>query len=44
VFGPVSLPLPAVLRELARDDEVWVAELQSATLTSAPIMPTRRRQ
>jgi uncharacterized protein YbaR (Trm112 family) len=44
VFGPVSLPLPDGLREFARDDEVWVAELQSATLTSAPIMPTRRRQ
>jgi uncharacterized protein YbaR (Trm112 family) len=42
-LGPISLPVPAGLRELARDDAVWVAELESATLTSAPIMPTRRR-
>lgn len=43
VLAPASVAVPEGVRELARDADVWVGELQSATLTSAPIMPTRRK-
>ena len=42
MLGPTSMPLPASVRELARDDSLWVGELGSQVMTSAPIMPTRR--
>lgn len=42
MLGSVSLPVPANLTELVRDDAVWVARLELAAATSAPILPTRR--
>ena len=39
VVGPASLPLPAELRELARDERVWVGERETAG--SAPVMLQR---
>lgn len=40
LVAPYDAPLPAGLRELVRDDVVWVAERE--TVTSAPISLTRR--
>lgn len=42
MIGPVSVAMPGDLVEIARDDEVWVARLETAATTSAPILPTRR--
>jgi uncharacterized protein YbaR (Trm112 family) len=42
VLGPRSHPIPPGLIELARDEEVWVAQLESGSVTSAPILPGRR--
>jgi uncharacterized protein YbaR (Trm112 family) len=42
MLGPIARPVPNFLRELARDDEVWVAELEPGAVTSAPVLPTRR--
>ena len=42
MLGPVSVPVPDGLIELARDDEVWVAELSAGEATSRPIGLTRR--
>jgi uncharacterized protein YbaR (Trm112 family) len=42
MLGPVSRPVPTFLKELVRDDEVWVAELEPGAVTSAPVLPTRR--
>jgi hypothetical protein len=42
LLAPAATTLPAGFTELARDDEVWVARLDDATTTSAPIPLTRR--
>jgi uncharacterized protein YbaR (Trm112 family) len=42
MLGPISRSVPAGLTELARDSDVWVAQLESSAATSAPILPTRR--
>jgi uncharacterized protein YbaR (Trm112 family) len=42
MLGPVTLPVPQSLTELARDSDVWVARLEMSAATSAPILPTRR--
>jgi len=42
MLGPVSVAVPAGLTELARDDEVWVAELPAGEATSRPIGLSRR--
>jgi uncharacterized protein YbaR (Trm112 family) len=42
LLGPARVPVPAGLTELARDDEVWVAQSSAAT-TSAPISLIRKR-
>jgi uncharacterized protein YbaR (Trm112 family) len=42
ILGPISLPLPADVSELARDTSAWVGQLDAQVVTSAPIMPTRR--
>lgn len=42
MLGPAAMPLPAFLTELARDDSVWVAQLEAGAVTSAPVLPTRR--
>ncbi|HEY9225162.1 MAG TPA: hypothetical protein VIP11_00860, partial [Gemmatimonadaceae bacterium] len=42
LLGPASRDVPAGLTELARDDEVWVAELASSGTTSSPIQLERR--
>lgn len=42
LVAPVTLPVPPDCTELARDDQVWVAVRDRASVTSAPIMPTRR--
>lgn len=42
MLGPVARPVPTFLKELVRDDEVWVAELEPGAVTSAPVLPTRR--
>jgi len=41
LLGPASAPVPDGLSELARDDEVWVAQ-SGAAMTSAPISLTRK--
>jgi uncharacterized protein YbaR (Trm112 family) len=41
LLGPASMPVPAGLSELARDDEVWVAQ-SGAAATSAPIGLSRK--
>lgn len=41
-LAPVAKSVPDGLVELVRDADVWVAQLQSAAVTSAPILPTRR--
>jgi uncharacterized protein YbaR (Trm112 family) len=42
MLGPVSRPVPTFLKELVRDDDVWVAELEPGAVMSAPVLPTRR--
>jgi uncharacterized protein YbaR (Trm112 family) len=42
MLGPVARTVPGFLKELVRDDEVWVAELEPGAVTSAPVLPTRR--
>jgi len=42
MVGHVAMNLPAGLVEMARDDEIWVAQLEASAVTSAPILPTRR--
>ena len=42
MVGPIALTLPESLVEIARDDELWVARLDTAMAVSAPILPTRR--
>lgn len=42
LIAPASAPIPATLRELARDDEHWVATASSAT-RSAPVPIGLRR-
>jgi len=42
MLGPVARAVPTFLKELVRDDEVWVAELEPGAVTSAPVLPTRR--
>ncbi|MDB4875216.1 MAG: hypothetical protein JWM41_1662 [Gemmatimonadetes bacterium] len=42
MLGPVSMPIPDGLVELARDDEVWVARLDVKVTVSAPIALKRR--
>jgi uncharacterized protein YbaR (Trm112 family) len=42
MLAPAKLPVPAGFTELARDAEVWVAQLEAHAVTSAPIMPARR--
>jgi hypothetical protein len=44
MLGPLSVPVPPTLTELVRDDEVWVAVLESSSTTSAPVPLLRRRQ
>jgi hypothetical protein len=44
VLGPANVPLPSALIELARDDEVWVAQLASSAAASAPIAIRRRSE
>lgn len=40
--GPIAVRIPEGLSELARDDAIWVAQLQTAG-TSGPVPLTRRR-
>jgi len=42
VLGPVAMPVPDALVELTRDEEIWVAQLESPA-ESAPISITRAR-
>jgi hypothetical protein len=42
VLAPVSTPLPPGFDEIARDDDVWVAQVDTRENVSAPILPTRR--
>jgi hypothetical protein len=42
MLGPVSRPVPPFLTELARDDEVWVAQLEPGAVTSAPVPLSKR--
>lgn len=42
MLGPAALDVPAFLTELARDAEVWVAQLDAGAVTSAPV-PLRPR-
>lgn len=42
MLGPVARAVPSFLTELARDADVWVAELEPGAVTSAPVLPTRR--
>jgi len=42
MLGPIARPVPGFLKELVRDDDVWVAELEPGAVTSAPVLPTRR--
>jgi uncharacterized protein YbaR (Trm112 family) len=42
MVGPIAMTLPDNLVEIARDDELWVARLDTAMAVSAPILPTRR--
>lgn len=42
MLGPVSVAIPEGLSELARDDEVWVAERSAGEATSRPIGLSRR--
>lgn len=40
--GPVSIDVPSFLTELVRDDEIWVAQLDAGSVTSAPVLLTPR--
>jgi uncharacterized protein YbaR (Trm112 family) len=42
MLGPLAVTRPAFLLELARDAEIWVAQLDPGAITSAPVLPTRR--
>jgi uncharacterized protein YbaR (Trm112 family) len=42
IIGPVDLPLPQNLTELVRDEDVWVAQLDTKVTVSAPIGLTRK--
>lgn len=42
MLGKVQLAIPAGLAELARDDEVWVAQREASAAESAPVTLTRR--
>jgi len=42
MVGPASQPVPSGLIELARDDGLWVAQLEPRDAVSAPVVPTRR--
>jgi hypothetical protein len=42
LLGPVSLPVPPSMTELVRDAEIWVAQLDPGSATSAPVLPLRR--
>lgn len=42
MVGPIAVRIPEGLSELARDDAIWVAQLQTAG-TSGPVPLTRRR-
>ena len=44
MFGRLETAIPSKLRELARDDEGWVAERPRGEVGSPPIMPIRRTQ
>jgi hypothetical protein len=37
VIGPITLAVPAGVREVARDDQVWVGERTAAA--TSPIVP-----
>lgn len=39
---PASMPLPAAFTEIARDDDIYVAQLDADAIASAPILPARR--
>jgi len=39
---PASMPLPPEFTEIARDDDMCVAQLDAQATASAPILPTRR--
>lgn len=43
VIGPASLPLPEGLRELARDEAVWVAERELSATSPVTLTPRLRR-
>jgi uncharacterized protein YbaR (Trm112 family) len=43
LLGPVSAPVPDGLTELARDDDVWVAAVESSGVTSAPIQLRKKK-
>lgn len=43
LLGPASVPIPSGLTELARDDEVWVAQMGATATTSAPVTLGRRK-
>lgn len=42
MLGPASRPVPAFLTELARDADVWVAQLDAGAVTSAPVLLSKR--
>lgn len=42
MLGRLRTPIPQGLTELARDEEVWVAQLDVGTAASAPVTLTRR--
>ena len=42
LLAPASTPVPHGFAELARDEDVWVARVESSAVVSAPILPTRR--
>ena len=42
MLGRARTPIPEGLTELARDDEVWVAQLDVGTAASSPVTLTRR--
>ena len=44
LLGPATATIPAGFTELARDAEIWVAELASGGATSAPIQLGRRHR
>jgi uncharacterized protein YbaR (Trm112 family) len=42
MLGPASRPVPPFLTELARDADVWVAQLEPGAATSAPVPLSKR--